>query len=125
MIAMSVLFILTIGLIYGIIHNTFLKHKNTNNEYFITNKRIAVYIPQKGFKIKNISDIEHIGISREKNEYGDITFNFYSNDIVQQLKNNISFEGVKDPRQIVEKICELNNKIHVYDDRPTIMGEKL
>ena len=35
--------ILTICLFYGLIYNVFLKYKNKNNEYFVTNKRIAIY----------------------------------------------------------------------------------
>ena len=62
---------LTICLIYGLIYNTFIKYKNKNNEYFVTNKRIAIYNSKSGFRIENICDIEHIGIVREKNNYGE------------------------------------------------------
>ena len=41
------------------------------------------------------------------------------------MKNGMSFEGVKNPREIVAKICDINNKIHIYDDRPTVMGKKI
>lgn len=116
--------ILTICLFYGLIYNVFLKYKKKNNEYFVTNKRIALYNSKNGLRIENISNIEHIGIAREKNNYGDISFNFYDNNLIEQMKNGMSFEGVKNPRGIVATICEINNKIHIYDDRPTVMGKK-
>ena len=117
--------ILTICLFYGLIYNIFLKYKKKNNEYFVTNKRIAIYNVKNGLRIENISDIEHIGIAREKNNYGDISFNFYANNLIEQMKNGMSFEGLKNPREIVATICEINNKIHIYDDRPTVMGKKI
>ena len=117
--------ILTICLIYGLVYNIFLKHKKKNNEYFITNKRIALYNPKNGFRIENISDIEHIGIAREKNNYGDIYFNFSSNNLIEQMKNGMSLEGVENPRKIVALISDINNRIHIYDDRPIVMGKKL
>lgn len=110
--------ILTICLIYGLVYNIFLKYKKKNNEYFVTNKRIALYNSKNGFRIENISDIEHIGIAREKNNYGDISFNFYANNLIEQIKNGMSFEGVENPRKIVALISDINNKIHIYDDRP-------
>ena len=117
--------ILTICLIYGLIYNVFLKYKKKNNEYFVTNKRIALYNSKNGLRIENISNIEHIGIAREKNNYGDLSFNFYANNLIEQIKNGMSFEGVKNPREIVAAICEVNNKIHIYDDRPKVMGKNI
>ena len=119
------LILLTIGSIYGTIYNMFFKYKNKNNEYFVTNKRIALYNQKKGFRIENISNIEHIGIAREKNNYGDISFNFYANSLAEQMKNGMSFEGIENPREIVALIASINNNIHIYDDIPTIMGEKM
>lgn len=117
--------ILTICLFYGLIYNVFLKYKNKNNEYFVTNKRIAIYNSKNGLRIENISDIEYIGIAREKNNYGDISFNFYANNLIEQMKNGMSFEGIKNPREIVATICDINNKILTYDDRPTVLGKKI
>lgn len=117
--------ILTICLFYGLIYNVFLKHKNKNNEYFVTNKRIAIYNIKNGLRIENISNIEHIGIAREKNNYGDISFNFYCNNLIEQIKSGMIFEGIKNPRKIVATICEINNKIPVYDDSPTVMGKTI
>ena len=121
----GILCILTICLLYGLIYNLLLKYKKKNNEYFVTNKRIALYNSKNGLRIENISNIEHIGIAREKNNYGDISFSFYANNLIEQMKNGMSFEGVKNPRGIVATICKINNKIHIYDDRPTVMGKKL
>ena len=117
--------ILTICLFYGLIYNVFLKYKNKNNEYFDTNKRIAIYNSKNGLRIENISDIEYIGIAREKNNYGDISFNFSSNNLIEQMKNGMSLEGVENPRKIVALISDINNRIHIYDDRPIVMGKKL
>lgn len=117
--------LLTICLLYGLIYNLFLKYKRKNSEYFITNKRIALYNTKNGFRIKNISDIEHIGIAREKNNYGDIFFNFYGSNLIKQMKDAMTFEGVENPRKIVTLICKVNNRIHIYDDRPIVMGKKL
>lgn len=120
-----VLCLLTICLVYGLIYNVFLKYKKQNNEYFVTNKRIALYDSKNGLRFENISDIEHIGITREKGNYGDIFFSFYANNLIEQMKNGMSFEGVKNPRDIVFTICDMNNKIHIYDDIPTINGKKI
>lgn len=116
--------ILTICLIFGGIYNIFIKYKKKNNEYFVTNKRIALYNSKNGFRIEYISDIEHVGIAREKNNYGDVSFNFYANNLIEQMKNGMSFEGVENPRKIVALISDINNKIQVYDDRPIAMGKK-
>ena len=125
LIILIVLVILTICLLYGFIYNTFLKYKKKNYQYFVTNKRIALFNPEKGFRIENISDIEHVSIAREKDNYGDVTFNFYSNSFYEQLTNWMSFEGVENPRKIVELISLLNKNINFYDDRPVIMGKKI
>ena len=117
--------ILTISLLYGLIYNILLKHVNKNNEYFVTNKKIALYNSKNGFKMGNISNIEHIGIVREKKNYGDLIFNFYANNLIEQMKNGIGFEGVENPRKIVTIICNINNNIHIYDDKPAIMGKTL
>ena len=110
---------------YGLIYNIFLKYKNKNNEYFVTNKRIAIYNLKNGLRIENISDIEHIDITREKNNYGDLMFNFYANNLIEQMKSGMVFGGVENPREIVEIICSINSNIHIYDDKPVIMGKKL
>jgi hypothetical protein len=120
-----ILIILTLSLIYGFIYNVLLKYKNKSNEYFITNKRVALYDVKNGFKIRNILDIEHIGIAREKDNYGDISFAFYANNLLEQMKNGLSFEGVENPRKIVETVINVNKNIHVYDDKPIIMGKKI
>lgn len=120
-----VLSILTICLIYGLIYNIFLKYKKENNEYFVTNKRIAIYSIKNGFRIEDISNIEYIKIIREKNNYGDIFFNFYANSFIDKIKNKMNFEGVENPRKIVALISDLNKKVHIYDDRPIVMGKKL
>ena len=41
------------------------------------------------------------------------------------MKNGMSFEGIKNPREIVATICDINNKILTYDDRPTVLGKKI
>ena len=120
-----ILSILTIFLIYGLVYNIFLKHEKKNNEYFTTNKRIAIYNYKSGFRIENIFNIEHIGIVREKNNYGDILFHFCSNNLIDQIKTGMSFDGVENPRKIVELISHINNRVHIYDDRPTLMGKKI
>lgn len=116
----AVLIILTICLFYGVIYNIFLKHKVIDNEYFVTNKRVALYNLKIGFRIENIFDIERIGIVREKGNYGDILFTFYSNGLADQIKNRISFEGVENPRDIVAVLCDINSEIYVYDDKPVL-----
>lgn len=124
-IIMLVLGIITLLLFYGLIHNICLKFKNSNNEYFVTNKRIAKYNLKAGFRIENIDNIEHIGIAREKNNYGDIMFNFYNNNLLEQMKNGMTFEGTENPREIIRLITSINKNVHVYDDRPTILGKRI
>lgn len=41
------------------------------------------------------------------------------------MKNGMSLEGVENPRKIVALISDINNRIHIYDDRPIVMGKKL
>ena len=103
-----VLSMLTICLIYGLIYNTFIKYKNKNNEYFVTNKRIAIYNSKSGFRIENICDIEHIGIVREKNNYGDIMFNFYASNLIDQMKNGMN---------ISSSLCPAETTVEVGDRR--------
>lgn len=112
------LFIVSIVLIYGFIYNNLLKYKNRNNEYYVTNKRIILDNSKKGRICKDISDIERVGIYKEKNNYGDIVFNIYSESFYQSIKNSISFEGIRNPREIVNKIKEINENIQIYDDKP-------
>lgn len=119
------LIILTITLIYGLVYNVYLKYNNKNNEYFITNKRIAIYNFKKGFEIRNLSDIEHIGIAREKDNYADIIFNFSNTNLIDKIRNTFSFEGVENPRKAIEIIIQQNKNIHFYDDRPTYIGKKI
>ena len=76
-------------------------------------------------KQKKISDIECVQILREKNNYGDIILNFSADSLIQKMKNVMSLEGVENPRKIVELISNINKNIHIYDDRPTIMGKKI
>ena len=66
-------FLITIAVVYAFIYSAILIKKRENEVYYVTNKRIFVI---KGNKIseKNILDIEHIGISKEKNEYGNRTY---------------------------------------------------
>lgn len=124
-IAFVVLVILAGCLFYGFLYNTFLKYKNKNNEYFVTNKRIALYNPKYGFRMENISDISEIGIFRVKNNYGDISFNFYSgtNFSVKPISEMV-FEGVENPNDLATIICNINKTISVYNDRDHIMKKK-
>ena len=112
------LIILTMSLIYGLIYNIFSKYRRSN-EYFITSKRIALYDQKKGFRLENISDIEHLGIVRERDNYGDLIFGFSANNLLHQLRHGMSFKGVDNPRKIVSILSNINENIHVYDDRPT------
>ena len=120
-----ILILLTLLILIGYLYNLFFKYKSKNNEYFVTNKRIAIYNCKKGFVIRNISDIERIEVSREKNNYGDIGFVFNGNSLFEQMKNMISFEGIENPRMIIQAICDINSNIHIYDDKPTLFGKKI
>lgn len=111
---------------YGLVYNLFLKYKNKNNEYFVTNKRIALYnSSKKDFRIEYISKIENMGLVRENNNYGDIIFNFHESSLMEQAKNGMCFEGVENPRRVVSLITNTNKNIHTYDDGPTIKGIKI
>lgn len=120
-----VLILLTGCLIYGFLYNIFFKYKNMDNEYFVTNKRIALYDFKKELRIENISDIEHIGILRGKDNYGDLVFTFYDNNLYKQMKNGMSFEGVKNPREIVVRLFDINNRIRIYDDEIEFKKEEM
>lgn len=134
-----VLTLITFCMFYSFFYNMFFKHRNKDNEYFVTNKRIAAYNSKIGFRIENIADIQHIGIAREKDNYGDIIFNFYNGNLdavklenpmeivttMCNIKKGMSFEGVQAPRKVAAMICNINDRIHVYDDRPTVMGKKI
>lgn len=120
-----ILILLTLGILYGLIYNMFLKYKNKYNEYAVTSKRVVLYTIKDGFRFENISDIEHIGIGREKNNYCDITFNFKADTLLNLIKNTMCFEGIENPREVVNQISEINSNIHIYDDIPTKNGEKI
>lgn len=74
---------------------------------------------------RKISEIERIGITNEKGKYGNLIFNFTSDSLLESVKSSIAFEGVENPRNIIESIIIENNTISVYDDKPKIMGRKI
>lgn len=115
-----VLILITLCLIYAVIYNLFIKNKKNDEKYIITDKRIILV---KNGIIKNnfVNNIERIGILREKNNYSDLLFVFKDEDLMHQLKNNISFKGVYNSRIIVKELLKINNKFHIYDDKPTGM----
>lgn len=113
-----VLVIISISFLYGFFYNICLKYRSKNNQYFVTNKRIAVNNPKIGIRIEDISSIERIGIIRERDNYGDMVFNFYSENILNSMRNSMSFEGVEYPRRVLEIIKGINSNIYVYDDKP-------
>ena len=119
-----ILFIITILLIIRVIYDVILRFKRDNDEYFITNRRIALYNLKKGFIIRDISSINQIGVVKEKNNQGDLIFHFVSDYLLKQVKNTINFHGVLNPREIIEFISSINKNVQVYDDKPTIMGKK-
>ena len=119
--AIGILFtmiIVTVVAIYGFINNFFLVRKKKGEKYFITNKRIIIVNKGK-FVEKNIFDINQIDISNEKKDYGNLTFNSYDGNLYTSIKNSIGLIGIKNARTIVQTIVNLNNNIHVYDDKPT------
>lgn len=103
-------------ILYGLIYNTFLKYKSKNNEYFVTNKRVILYNPKKGFRGESIGNILGMQLVRVKGDYGDITFNFIGNTILEAMQNGMMFEGVKNPQEIVDAIRELNDNINYTND---------
>ena len=124
-ISFIILCILTISLLYGLIYNIFLKHVNKNNEYFVTNKKIALYNSKNGFKMGNISNIEHIGIVREKKNYGDLIFNFYANNLIEQIKNmhgNVLGIGITDSK-VLKSIDENNNIVNRFARKTKRLSE--
>ena len=117
-------FLITIAVVYAFIYSAILIKKRENEVYYVTNKRIFIVKGNTTLE-KNILDIEHIGISKEKNEYGNIVFSFYGNSLYESTIKTMSFVGIHYPRKIVQTITEINNKIHVYDDKPQgIFAEK-
>ena len=109
-------FLITIAVVYAFIYSAILIKKRENEVYYVTNKRIFI-VKENTISEKKILDIEHIGISKEKNEYG--------NNLYESTIKTMSFVGIHDPRKIVQTITEINNKIHVYDDKPQgIFAEK-
>lgn len=121
----SVLILLTVIFIYSAIYNICLKYKNKANEYLVTDKKVAVYNKKRGLVSRKISEIERIGITNEKGKYGNLIFNFTSDSLLESVKSSIAFEGVENPRNIIESIIIENNTISVYDDKPKIMGRKI
>lgn len=58
-------------------------------------------------------------------KYGNIVFSFYGNSLYESTMKTMSFVGIHYHRKIVQTITEINNKIHVYDDKPQgIFAEK-
>lgn len=130
-----VVIIFIICLIYAFIYNVFSKNKYKNEVYFITNKRIIKYDYQNKLIYKNISDIEQIQISREKNGYGDLVFEFITKDDIvvlnsernlkelasnlkTMIKATIGFSGIENARNAVKIITNINPRITITYDKP-------
>lgn len=113
----------------------FSKNKYKNEVYFITNKRIIKYDYQNKLIYKNISDIEQIQISREKNGYGDLVFEFITKDDIvvlnsernlkelasnlkTMIKATIGFSGIENARNAVKIITNINPRITITYDKP-------
>jgi len=131
-IILIVLFLLSVLTIYGLIYNVFLKYRAKNEIYYITDKRIILI---NGGKVifNDIDKVSVIGIAREKNNFGDITFHF-NVDITNPLENltksikevkNITFSGIKKPREVVEIVKKNNKDVYIYDDRPKLLSNKM
>ena len=75
--------------------------------------------------IRDIKDIEYLGIIRVKNNYGDMVFNFKSDKLIEQIRNSISFNGIENPNNVASIIKKINPSIDFYDDKPTFMGNKI
>lgn len=127
-----VLFFLSILTIYGLIYNILLKHRARNEIYYITDKRI-ILINDVKLIFNDIDKASVIGIAREKNNFGDITFHF-NVDITNPLENltksikevkNITFSGIKNPREVVEIFKKNNKDIYIYDDRPKLLSNNI
>ena len=111
--------------IYGFVFNLFSKFSKIKDEYFVTNKKIAIYNSKTGFKSEYIENIKYISISREKENYGDIIFFSGGDSIKEQMKNKIVFKGAENPRIIANAIEDINKKIYIVDDRISIFGNKI
>lgn len=118
LIVVPFLIFMTVLMFYGLINNMFLKYRNKGSEYFITNKRVALNSRKKGLKTGSISEIYSIGISNEKNNYGDLGFVFYGYSIAEVCKTGFTIEGIYNPRKIAEAIYEINDSISITDDVP-------
>lgn len=130
--SLVVLFMLSILTIYGLIYNILLKHRARNEIYYITDKRI-ILINDVKLIFNDIDKVSVIGIAREKNNFGDITFHF-NVDITNPLENltksikevkNITFSGIKNPREVVEIFKKNNKDIYIYDDRPKLLSNNI
>lgn len=133
-----VLILMTICFLYATIYDLFLYSKTNDEKYFVTDKRI-IFIKKGKVKYGFVDDLWRIGITREKNNYSDMTFvfknenleqytensiEFNARDLMEQLKNGIEFKAVYEPRVIVDELLKINNEIQLYDDKPTGMFER-
>lgn len=126
------LFLLSVLTIYGLIYNVLLKHRAKDEVYYITDKRIILINGNKVLYNDTVK-VSAIGIAREKNSFGNITFHFSvdMNNALESLINNqqdvksITFSGIKNPREVVEIIKKYNKDVYIYDDRPKLLSNKM
>lgn len=66
---------------------------------------------------KNIADISYVGVSREKNNFGNMMFTFKEDNISESIKGCIEFWGIESPRAIVKEILKIVPSITTYDEK--------
>lgn len=113
-----VLILITASLIYGIVYNLFIYGRINDEKYIVTNKRV-ILIKKGKMKTNFVNNIERIGILKEKDCYCDMLFVFKDEDLMNQIKNNIYFSGIYNPTFIINELLKINDKFHIYDDKPT------
>lgn len=113
----NILIGMLVVIIWSIFHNYSLMKKNKGAQYLITDRRIIVKYMNCDAIEKNIADISYVGVSREKNNFGNMMFTFKEDNISESIKGSIEFWGIESPRAIVKEILKIVPSITTYDEK--------
>lgn len=85
--------------------------KIINNEYFITNKRVALFSSKTGFRAESIFNIRFLGVIKKKNNYGDLVINFNGKNFTEISRSAMRFDYIESPYKVSEVIFGVNPNI--------------
>ncbi len=103
--------IFTVILIFRFYKNFNSNEKIINNEYFITNKRVALFSSKTGFRAESIFNIKFLGVIKKKNNYGDLVINFNGKNFSEISRSAMKFDYIESLYKVAEVIFGVNPNI--------------